>query len=261
MIWRPQIRGVVLFSISVVAASGAQSLTASDADDGPLVPWLPEPAILVNPVAPPAPVEPAISSNRIMGVIPDFQTVRDPKAPVVPLTPKQKWTLAFKETVDPFNIASAAMTAGFSQMGNETPKYGEGGAAYGKRFGAAIADFGTQNFFSAGVLATLLHQDPRYFRKGPGSSILRRVAYSVSRVVITRQDSGAAAFNASGIFGTMLGIAASNLYYPTESIRGDVMLNRLTTSFTGSVTGNLLSEFWPDLEGLQKKLFHHKTAP
>ncbi len=60
------------------------------------------------------------------------------------------------------------MAAGFSQMGNQTPKYGEGGRAYGKRVGAALADFGTQNVFSAGLLANLLHQDPRYYRKGPG---------------------------------------------------------------------------------------------
>ena len=32
------------------------------------------------------------------------------------------------------------MAAGFSQMGNQTPKYGEGGTAYSKRFGAALAE-------------------------------------------------------------------------------------------------------------------------
>ena len=111
--------------------------------------------------------------------------------------------------------------------------------------------------FSAGVLANVLHQDPRYFRKGPESGILKRVAYSVSRIVITRQDSGAAAFNASCIFGTVLGIGASNLYYPSASIRGSVMAGRLSTSFTSGVMGNLMSEFWPDL---QKKFFHRKRA-
>ena len=190
-----------------------------------------------------------------MGVIPDFQTVRDPNAPVVPLTPRQKWALAFRESVDPFNIATAAMTAGFAQRDNQTPKYGEGTAAYGKRFGAALADFGVQNLFSAGLLANVLHQDPRYYRKGPGSGVLKRAVYSVSRIVIARQDSGAAAFNASGIGGTLMGIAASNLYYPAASRRGSVMLGRLTTSFSGGAMGNLMSEFWPDL---QAKLFHRQ---
>ena len=195
------------------------------------------------------------NEERILGVMPDYQTVRDWRRGVAPLTVKQKWTLAVKETIDPFNIASAAMTAGFSQIGNQTPKYGEGGAAYGKRFGAAQADFATQNFFSAGLCATLFHQDPRYFRMGPDSGIVHRVLYSVSRIVIARQDSGRYTFNYSGIFGMAMGIAASNLYYPTASIRGSVMVGRIDTSVTGGLIGNLMSEFWPDL---QKKFFKHK---
>ncbi len=193
------------------------------------------------------------NDSRILGVIPDFQTVTEGSGRILPLTRKQKWGLALKETADPFNIVNAGMTAAFSQVGDQTPKYGEGGAAYGKRFGAALADFGTQNLFSAGVLASLLHQDPRYFRKGPESGIMRRVLHSVSRVVIARQDSGRTTFNASGIFGMAMGIAASNLYYPSASIRGEVMAARVETSIFGSITGNLMSEFWPDI---QKKFFH-----
>jgi hypothetical protein len=192
------------------------------------------------------------NEQRILGVIPDYQTVTDPGHTAPALTARQKWMLGLKETVDPFNVLNAAMGAAFSQAGNETPKYGVGSRAFGERFGAALADFGTQNFFSAGVLASALHQDPRYFRMGPERGIARRVLYSVSRLVVTRQDSGKSAFNASGIFGMMLGIGASNLYYPSASVHGGVMCGRLETSLFGGVTGNLLSEFWPDL---QRKFF------
>jgi len=242
--------------VSTCSALSVQAADPADADSpalppDPLVTLVPLTHVPVGSGAP-------FNSGRIMGVIPDFQTVRDPGIGVVALTPMQKWALAFRETVDPFNIATAAMTAGFAQRGNQTPKYGEGGAAYGKRFGAALADFGIQNVFSAGLLANVLHQDPRYYRKGPGTGVLKRAGYSVSRIVIVRQDSGKAAFNASGIGGTVMGIAASNLYYPAASRRGSVMLGRLNTSFTGGVIGNLMSEFWPDLE---QKFFHrqHKT--
>jgi len=214
-----------------------------------------EPTDWALPTAPPPPVE-TFNSERIMGVIPDYQTVTEtPGGRAIPLTGKQKWSLALKETVDPFNMVNAVIGAAFSQKGNQTPKYGEGVPAYGMRFGAALADFSTQNFFSAGVLATLLHQDPRYFRKGPGAKVPTRVLYSVSRLFVARQDSGRSTFNASGIFGMSLGIAASNLYYPSASQRGTVMAGRLETSLFGGVTGNLMSEFWPDI---QKKLFHHK---
>ena len=149
----------------------------------------------------------------------------EPPIAPAPLTPKQKWTLFVKETLDPFNIASAVMGSGISQLGGQTPRY-EGAGAYAKRFGAAYADFTTQNLFRAGVLACLLHQDPRYFRKGPQA-----------------------------------GIAASNLYYPSESRTGPVMAARVETSVIGGIIGNLTSEFWPDVRA---KLFHkkaHATEP
>ncbi|SPF55734.1 conserved hypothetical protein [Candidatus Sulfopaludibacter sp. SbA4] len=206
----------------------------------------------------PAPVMVPVPLNeaRILGVIPDYQTVNEtPTVKVAPLTNKEKWWLGLKESIDPFNVASAVMAAGFSQRGDQTPKYGEGWNSYGQRVGAALADFTTQNLFSAGLLACVLHQDPRYFRKGPGTKIPARILYSISRLVIARQDSGREAFNASGIFGMGLGIAASNLYYPSASIRGEVMAARVETSLFGGVTGNLMSEFWPDI---QKKFFHRK---
>ena len=52
-----------------------------------------------------------------------------------------------------------------------------------------------------------------------------------------------------------LGIAASSIYYPAASVRGSVMLGRVNTSLTSGISGNLLSEFWPDI---QRKFFHRK---
>ena len=196
-----------------------------------------------------------LNDERILGVIPNYQTVNEPDLGVAPLTVKQKFNLFAKETLDPFNLAGAAFGSAFSQAGNETPKYGRGTPALAERFGAAVGDAATQGLFSAAVLASVLHQDPRYFRRGPKSGVLSRVAYSVSRLAVARQDSGRETFNASGIFGMGLGIAASNVYYPAASRRGSVMAGRLTTSLTGGVVGNLMSEFWPDI---QRKMFHRR---
>ena len=228
-----------------------------------------DPTVIATPVAtlPPDPVPPLalapvlpvrdpFNDARILGVMPDYQTVRDTTHPVAPLTARQKWLLAEKETMDPFNIATAFLTAAESQAGNETPKYGEGWANYGKRVGAANLDFATQNFFSAGVLATILHQDPRYFRRGPQSKIVPRIFYSITRLVVAQQDAGGTAFNASGIGGMALGIVASNAYYPSASRTGTIMAGRVTTSLMGGAVGNLMSEFWPDI---QEKFFHHHS--
>jgi hypothetical protein len=204
-----------------------------------------------------------LNHDRILGVIPNYQTVNDATPATPPLTPKQKWLFFLDETRDPFNIAAAALSAGLSQADNQTPKYGEGWAAYAKRFGAAEGDFTSQNLFSDAILACVLHQDPRYFRKGPQARFVLRVLYSLSRIAVARQDSGRPAFNASGVFGMALGIGASNLYYPSASRTGTVMATRVGTSVGGWALGNVAAEFWPDIH---QKFFpngflHRKPPP
>ena len=153
-----------------------------------------------------------------------------------------------KESVDPFAFFSAAAGAGISQWQNGDPKYGVGFEPYMQRFGAAQADLTSQNFFQDGVLASLLHEDPRYFRMGPGSTVLRRIAYAMSRAAITRRDSGKDGFNFSGLVGMELGIALSNAYYPPKSVNGEEVAERTFTSLAATALGNLLPEFWPDIK-------------
>lgn len=196
------------------------------------------------------PVEPVegITNERIMGVIPNFATVSDPTQQVAPLTSGQKFHLFVKETVDPFTVVSAAGGAGMSQASNGTPNYGDGLAAYSERFGAAYMDMTTQNFFSDYFLASLVHEDPRYYRLGPGHSISRRIYYSLTRMLIGRTDTGKTIFNFSGVGGMAMGIALSNAYYPGKSVSGTVTGDRFYSSMTSAALGNLLPEFWPDVK-------------
>ncbi len=113
--------------------------------------------------------------DRIFGVIPSYLAVEDPRKNVVPLTAKQKFALFAKETLDPFTFASSAAGAALSQIDNDNPKYGHGAGPYAERFGAAMADVTTQNFFSDAVLASLLHEDPALFPQGAG---IRRLVSS-----------------------------------------------------------------------------------
>ena len=83
------------------------------------------------------PVPLPLSNDRILGIIPNFQTVNDPTKPYVPLRVRDKWLLFVKETVDPYTFASAAAGAGIAQWKNDDPKYGDGFRPYMQRFGAA----------------------------------------------------------------------------------------------------------------------------
>jgi len=219
----------------------------------------PEPireATLVAPIpVAPAPGSP-ISNDRILGVIPNFQTVPDPGVVYTPLRVRDKWELFIKETVDPYTFASAAAGAAMSQWHNQAPKYGYGAGPYFERFGAAQADMSTQNFFSDALLASLLHEDPRYFRMGPTRKVFVRIVYSMSRTAITRKDSGKDGFSFAGIGGMLMGIGLSNAYYPAASVNGTEMESRVVTSLTSSALGNLLPEFWPDVKAKLDRLRH-----
>jgi hypothetical protein len=216
-----------------------------------------EPSDAIDPIAPViVPTAPPLTHDRILGIIPNFQTVNDPTKPYVPLRVREKWLLFVRETVDPYTFASVAAGAGISQWHNDDPKYGNGFRAYMQRFGAAEADIATQNFFSDAVLASFFHEDPRYFRKGPGSPVFHRIVYAMSRVVITRRDSGKDGFNFSGILGMGMGIGLSNAYYPPASVNALEMGSRVGTSLISSALGNLLPEFWPDVRAKLARYRH-----
>jgi hypothetical protein len=65
----------------------------------------------------------------------------------------------------------AALGAGITQPGNSQPQCGESSRAFGQRVGAIAAGYGTAKFFTEDLLPTVLHQDPRYFRKGMAVSL------------------------------------------------------------------------------------------
>ncbi|HXS98798.1 MAG TPA: hypothetical protein VN736_29585 [Candidatus Limnocylindrales bacterium] len=240
---------ICIYGLFVCTAAVAQTDTPS---------YIPTPSPEAPaPILPaPAPVTVPLNEERILKVIPDYQTVENSHQEIAPMSAREKWHLAFREVVDPFNVLNAAVGAAMSQAGNETPKYGEGGRALAKRFGASLADFSSQSFLATGVFATLLHQDPRYFREGPPSGIFKRTAKSLEQIVVARTDSGAQTVNAANFLGMAAGIGLSNVYYPSASRTGSVMASRITTCLTSDVLGNLMSEFWPDI---QKKFFRKKS--
>ena len=82
-----------------------------------------------------------------------------------------------------------AVLAGISQAEDSEKGYGQGAQGYGKRYGAAFADGTIENFMTSAIFPSILHQDPRFFQSGKGG-FWRRTEYAVSRIFITRTDSG-----------------------------------------------------------------------
>lgn len=169
---------------------------------------------------------------------PDIAT--SPKA----LTADQKFKLFLNESVSPAAFTAAGVSAGIQQARDVPEAYGQGWGAYGSRLGAGLARNASNSFFGTFALASVLHQDPRFFpRVNP--TFWSSVKYAAKRIVVTRKDSGGETFDASGIFGTLGGETLANVYLPRSEQTGAKTAERVGTDLAARFVGNLFKEYWP----------------
>ncbi|HEX4274883.1 MAG TPA: hypothetical protein VHZ74_05995 [Bryobacteraceae bacterium] len=233
------------------------------------------PSLLVAQVAPDdavalpagavAPVEPGATplagdpgsgqDKRIFGVLPNYRTA-DGTMPFRPITTKQKFTIARKDTLDYPSYALAAAFSGLSQVDNSNASFGQGIKGYARRYGSAIADQDLGNFMTEAIFPSLFHEDPRYFRKVHGS-FRARLGYAVTRILITRTDAGKWRFNTSEFLGNGTVAAIGNWYYPDARSAGGTLQRMGTQIGTDAISG-VLKEFWPDIK--QKWLSHKSES-
>jgi hypothetical protein len=197
----------------------------------------------------------ATSKDRLFFALPNFLTLEN-AGQVPPLTPGQKFAVVARGSFDPVQIVWYAALSGICQAENCEPGFGEGAEGYGKRYGAYAADGTIENFFVGAILPSVLHQDPRYFQSGHGS-FFDRTGYAVSRIFVTRGDSGHRQFNFSEVFGSAIASGISTYSYHPDADR--TLKN--TASVWGSQVGYdtitlVVKEFWPDIRRKLKKQPH-----
>lgn len=193
----------------------------------------------------------AQEKQRVLGVLPSFNVSYVSNA--VSLTAGQKLELAFRSAVDPVTFAAAFLVAGYHEALDDDTGFGWGIEGYGKRSGAAYLDAFDGTMIGNGLLPVLLHQDPRYFRLGHGSTT-HRLLYAAATSVICKHDkTGKWEPNYSNVAGNIISGAISNLYYPSQNSGvGQTITNGFTVTAEGTV-GAVFQEFWPDIS---RKLFH-----
>jgi hypothetical protein len=174
----------------------------------------------------------------------------------------EKWDFFVSETLTPFTLVAAGLDATASQLTRSAPLYGKRfwvKGAFPKRFGATVGDDTSQNFFADFLLASVLHEDTRYVRKGPGAKTWKRIGYAISRAVVTRTDSGAATFNWANVVGCAMSAGLSNVYYPPVSRTAQDAAVNWGTNVAGAGLTNLMPEFGPDVgHWMRRHLpFHH----
>ncbi len=193
-------------------------------------------------------------SKRVFWIVPNYRT-----APSIvdfrPITAGEKFKVASEDAFDRGTFVLAALFAGEAQLTNDNKSFGQGAAGYGQYLGAAYADLAIGDYMTEAVFPALLHQDPRYFRKGDGSK-WSRLRYAAGQIFLTHTDSARTQFNYSEIVGNSVAVAISNAYYRDNRTAGDAA-SKLGMQLGVDMASNILKEFWPDLQ----RRFHHGHRP
>ncbi len=189
--------------------------------------------------------------QRTLGVLPAFNVSY--RSDAVSLTSTQKLRLAFRSAVDPVAFAAPFFVAGYHEALDDDKGFGWGIEGYGKRSGAAYLDAFDGTIIGNGILPSILHQDPRYFRLGHGTTTHRMLYALATNVMCKHDNTHKWEPNYSNVAGNLISGGISNLYYPsTNSEISQTFSNGFIVTAEGGI-GSIFQEFWPDVS---RKLLH-----
>ncbi len=192
------------------------------------------------------------SKDRLFYAMPNFLTLEN-SAHVPPLTTGQKFRLQTKASFDPFQFGWYGLVSAIGQAENSEPAYGQGWGAFGKRYATSFGDGLIEGYMVSAIVPSVFKQDPRYFQSGKGG-FLHRSMYALSRLAVTRGDSGRTEFNISEVGGSFAAAAISTYsYHPAE----DKTIGNTTKVWGTQVAYDAiaieLKEFWPDIRRKMSK--------
>jgi hypothetical protein len=277
---------IALVSVLSLASVAQQTTPPSNAGDTVQAqPQAPSPQEPGKPATQPAPADKAntppaangkgkaagTSNDRLFYALPNFLSLEN-GAHLPPLTTKEKFKVVARGTFDPVQYPWWGLISAIGQADNSEPAFGQGWAAYGKRYATTAADNTIENFMVAAVFPSVLHQDPRFYQSSEGG-FGHRAGYAISRIFVTRTDSGHSQFNYSEIFGSATAAAISTYSYhprstylstpgnPHKFVGSDRTLvnaaNVWGTQVTLDTATIVIKEFWPDVH---RKLSHKSKS-
>lgn len=177
--------------------------------------------------------------QRVFGFIPNFYVSYE--SDPAPLTAKMKFKLALKVSTDPVTASGVALISASRQAAN-TPKYGQGWGAYGERFGSTAADGFSDIMIGGAILPSLLHQDPRYFFQGTGTTA-SRIRHAMFSPFVAKGDNGEWQPNYSSVGGDLASAALANLYYPQANRGAGLVFGNFAIGTAERIGATLAQEF------------------
>ena len=198
----PSVDAAVTYSSS--AASSAVGTEAADAQAAPAQ----------SPSTGAAPEHQDPQTKRILGIIPNFRAV-SANVTLPPQSVKEKFVTASQDSFDYSSFLLPGIIAGYNQARNNTPEFHQGAVGYGRYYWHSFVDQTSENYFVEFIVPAIAHEDTRFYTLGHGG-FGKRVKYSLSRVIITRDDAGKEVFNAGEILGAGMSAGLSSTYYPSR---------------------------------------------
>lgn len=195
---------------------------------------------------------------------PEIKTVHlqrgQPGSQICALKATEKLHLFYKNSINPVTFIVAGWNAGWDQAFDNDPTFGQGMAGYGKRYGAALADHLSSDFFHTFLFPVIFKQDPRYYRQGYGTGG-QRLRHSLTHVFVAHSDAGHATFNYSEWLGTISAVALSNTYHPGNERGVGNAAGRVAIDIASDAGWDVLREFWPEVVHKLRLPFKVQQAP
>jgi len=251
-------RYVFIVLLIIIACSLNVSAQSTD-DSGAGAPGSAEPTIGLPDPAANAPASTKTATNiestkppdkRLFGVVPNYRTA-NASVPFSPITARHKMGIASRDSFDWPTYPLAALMTFMMPGEEETKAYGTGWPGFGNRFVRNFADQTVGNMLTEGILPSVLHEDPRYFRPGTGT-FWSRLGCSLSQIAVSKKDSGKRTFNVSEFLGNAIAVGISNTYSPNLRTWGN-STEKLGLMVGTDMLANVIKEFGPDVK---ERVFH-----
>jgi hypothetical protein len=166
--------------------------------------------------------------------------------PYVAMTARDRLNTYLKGLVSPVSFLRAGASAGWGQLRDRPKQWGEGGRGYGRRYASSYAQHVTSATLLYGA-SSLLHEDNRYVRLGPGPTTPDRVRYALESSFQARHDDGTRHFSYSKMIAFAGAAAISRAWQPHDSRTKLGAVDSFAVTVGVSAGFTVLREFLPDL--------------
>jgi hypothetical protein len=175
------------------------------------------------------------------------------------LTSWQKFQLASNNSVSLSTLGVVIISSAWGQALDHPSGYGEGGEAFGKRFGANLARSTSDNIFGTFLIASAFHEDPRFYVRH-NLSFSQTLKYGAVRVFVTRSDAGDRTVNLASLLGPLASEALANTYFPDADRTFERTMTRYGSDIAWKFAGNVARQYWPVINKKLRILPQNTTA-